>query len=527
MIVITANDWRIYGNSVIILGMGLKTTDVTVFLSKCFFLSFHEQEEYKVDIKKFITSSDDGLSFKFYEFIDNLKNLKKTYGLIPIDVFYENFCKKDVLQRINESFEEARGAGGYTRLFLEYLFDERFKEEFNNMVKKLKPALTNSYFSTKTESGLFNYDMVSRYFDCIKDSYRGADTGYDFSLLTDREAVYSTKNEIVMQGKHGIEKLDNIFSMYKFYGQEKYSRILISLLKHYEGEKNNVDPQKMMDLSSGTILKEENISKTLPTKETPKVLGERILFLELRKLQEELQRFFDDFVPSHLDREYVLNGTDKHKNETLRNLLLRDFKGILSEEWSLYKKLKCNDELYEILSARKKIFTYNELITIEKKFNKVNENQEEQGCSLSEKIEYIKKNCPELNKESSWNTIFEKYKEYYPISLEDNIDKLDKEKTEIEKSFDNYERDNLISLFEKSFVGEQQFLSALIYDLSKFENLDVIDFMTKLKGSPDHPWARFWTVYNRNSEIHLYPEQKLFTKIMNRIETKIKKCINE
>ena len=107
MIVITANDWRIYGNSVIILGMGLKTTDVTVFLSKCFYLCFHAQEEYNVDIKKFITSSDDGLSFKFYEFIDNLKKSKKTYGLIPIDVFYENFCKKDVLQRINESFEEA------------------------------------------------------------------------------------------------------------------------------------------------------------------------------------------------------------------------------------------------------------------------------------------------------------------------------------------------------------------------------------------------------------------------------------
>ena len=50
--------------------------------------------------------------------------------------------------------------------------------------------------------------------------------------------------------------------------------------------------------------------------------------------------------------------------------------------------------------------------------------------------------------------------------------------------------------------------------------------MTKLKGSADHPWARFWTVYNRNAEIHLYPEQKLFTKVMNHIETESKKTIS-
>lgn len=506
--------------------MNQKTTDTTLFLNKCFYLCFHAQEEYKVDIKKFITSSGDKLSFNFFEFLDNLKSQKDTYGLIPIDVFYDDFCTKGVLQKINESFEEAKNVGGYTRLFLEHLFDERFKEEFNDMVKKLKPTFTNSYFSTKNESGLFYFDMVGRYFDSIKDSYRGFDTGYDFSLLTDREAVYSTKNESVRQGIHGIEKLDNVFSMYKFYGQEKYSRTLISLLKYYEGDKNNVDPQKMINLSSETILNEENIIQTLPDNKTPEVLRERILFLELKKLQEELQRFFDDFVPSHLDREFVLKGTDNHKNETLRNLLLRDFKGILKNEWNLYRKLNCNDELYEELSVRRNFFTYYELKLIEKKFNRINEKQEKQDYTLAEKIEYIKKNCPELNRESSWNTIFEKYKEYYPISLEDNFDKLDKENTEIRKDIDDSGKNNLISLFEKSFVGEKQFLSALIYDLNHFENLDVVDFITKLKGSAEHPWARFWTVYNRNSEIHLYPEQKLFTKVMNHIESESKKTIN-
>ena len=504
--------------------MNQKTTDTTLFLNKCFYLCFHTQEEYKVDIKKFITSSGDKLSFNFFGFIDNLKSQKETYGLIPIDVFYDDYCTKDILQKIEESFEAAVETGGYTRLFLEYLFDERFKEEFNNMVKKLKSTFTNSYFSTKNKSGLFYFDMVGRYFDNIKDSYRGFDTGYDFSLLTDREAVYSTKNENVRQGKHGIEKLDNVFSMYKFYGQEKYSRILISLLKHYEGNKNNEDPQKMINFSSETILNEENIIQTLPDNKTPEVLRERILFLELKKLQEELQRFFDDFIPSHLDREFVLNGTENHKNEKLREQLVRDFKGILSEEWQLYKKINCNDDLYEELSVRRSFFSYYELQKIENEFNQMV--KDDKDYSLSEKIEYIKKNNPKLNKESSWNTIFDKYKEYYPISLEDNFDKLDKENTENRRDVDNSEKNILITLFEKSFAGEQQFLSALIYDLSQFENLDVKDFMTKLKGSADHPWARFWTVYNRNSEIHLYPEQKLFTKVMNHIETESKKTIN-
>lgn len=504
--------------------MNQKTTDTTLFLNKCFYLCFHAQEEYKVDIKKFITSSGDKLSFNFFGFLDNLKSQKETYGLIPIDVFYEDFCKKDILQKIEESFKTSADTGGYTRLFLEYLFDERFKEEFNNMVKKLKSTFTNSYFSTKNKSGLFYFDMVGRYFDNIKDAYRGLDTGYDFSLLTDREAVYSTKNENVRQGKHGIEKLDNVFSMYKFYGQEKYSRILISLLKHYEGNKNNEDPQKMINLSSETILNEENIIQTLPDNKTPEVLRERILFLELKKLQEELQRFFDDFVPSHLDREFVLNGTETHKNEKLREQLVRDFKGILSEEWKQYKKLNCNDELYEELSVRRSFFSYYELQKIENEFNRMS--KDEKDYSLAEKIEFIKQNCPELNKESSWNTIFEKYKEYYPISLEDNFDKLDKGNTEIRKDVDNSEKNILISLFEKAFIGEQQFLSALIYDLSKFEDFDLLDFLTKLKGSADHPWARFWTVYNRNSEIHLYPEQKLFTKVMNHIESESKKTVN-
>ena len=154
--------------------MELKTNELTMFLNKCFYLCYHTQEEYKVDIKKFITSSGDRLSFNFFEFLDNLKTKKETYGLIPIDLFYDDFCTKEVLQKIEESFETVAETGGYTRLFLEYLYDEKFKEEFNHMVEEnLKAKLANTYFSTKKKNGVFNFDMVNNYLKSITDSWKG------------------------------------------------------------------------------------------------------------------------------------------------------------------------------------------------------------------------------------------------------------------------------------------------------------------------------------------------------------------
>lgn len=508
--------------------MNQKATNETVFLKNCFYLCFHSPEEYKVTIKEFINSNGDKLSFKILEFLDYLKVQKETYGLIPIDVFYDDFCTKNVLQKIAESFEEAKSTGGYTRLFLEYLFDERFKEEFNHVVKeKLEPVFNKNYFATKVSTGDCNFDMVGQYFEAIKDSWRGADAGYDFSLLTDRKAVYSTKDEAVKQGVHGTEKLDNIFSLYKFYGQEKYSRILISFLHEYNSSEKSLQPKKLLDMSSDIIFQDKEISKTRPDEKTPEVLRQRIDDLELNKIQYELQRFFDNYIPSHLDHIFVLNS-EKHKNETLRELLVRDFNGILSEEWKLYKKLKCNEELYEKISSRRNFYSYYELQIIEDVFGEIIDSQEGYNLSLGEKIEYIQTNCPELYKESVWKTIFEKYKEYYSLSYEENIEIVEKQMSEKQNEVDNTDIETITVLFENFFDGEQQFISELKEDLLVLtQRFDGISIMRELKGSPDHPWSRFWTIYNRESENHKYPEKKKFTKIMNHIESEIKKTINE
>ncbi len=533
------------------------------FLNDCFYLSFYSDKEYETCIKNFIDISGNTYSFRLTEFIDKLKSEQNTMGLIPIDLFYDNVCTTDVLKKIESSFKNGKKTGGYTRLFLEYLFDERFKTEFNKLVKERKPTFSNNYFSTQEYTGIFDYDMIGKYLEDIKELYKGSDTGYDFSSITGRRAVYSKKNNEKKKAesnniKGWTEPLDNAFSMFKLYGQEQYSRILISLLGKYNGDGKSLVPEKMIEISSNVVFEDEEIKKTYPDEKTPSVLMSRVVELEYQKLQEELQRFFDDYIPSHLDRIFVLNS-EKHKNETLlRELLVRDFKGILSNEWKLYKKLGCDDDSYEELSVRNPYTDY-ELQLIEEEFNNLAENGvidvkgeriKAEDCILPEKIAYIMRNSAELISKPKWNRIFEKFKEYNPSSIdaveeyegklerindsewkekleEKEALKCDEEFSTIESNFNNTltdgdDKDVLLSYFKRTFVGENQFLSYLEEDLREFNDFDIVDFMKILKGSKGHPWERFWREYKRNSEIKLYTERKFFTRTMNQIEQKIR-----
>ncbi len=583
MIVITANDWRIYGNSVIILGMELKSTDVTVFLNKCFYLCFHAQEEYKVDIKKFITSSGDKLSFNFFGFIDNLKSQKETYGLIPIDVFYDDYCTKDILQKIEESFETAAETGGYTRLFLEYLFDERFKEEFNNMVKKLNSTVTNSYFSTKKENGLFSFDLITSYLKAINNSYKGNNEDRDYTTITDRKAVYS-KHDAKRKNKckkmpGWTEPLDNPFSMYKLYGQEKYSRIMISLLGDKEYAEN-ATPEELLMKSTDVIFADQTIifddktiTKNIPKLETirPIEISDQVYFLWLDKIRYDLQTFFDDYVPSELGRKIKReddfeedaekknlkkpDGAIKRKvnsafkNQTFRESMYIGFKTILKEEKALYLKTGQNDFVYLKLSnGRRKLFSDSELITINKEFKELykKDDTEEKPSVLDytirEKLEYIINKVSKDDNEK-WKEFLDRYNIYFSdinddysgnkkmnYQEEEHValtqspeEKLFQEKFNVSDKL----KESLIKLFTISFKDEKQFVELMEKSITIFPSYNIKDYLKLLRGASDHPWARFWTVYNRNSEMNLYPEQKLFTKVMNHIETEFNKTLNE
>lgn len=520
----------------IIMHMKYSSTEKACFLSKCFYLTFIETKSYKTDIENFIDVTNSGMSFRLSDFIGSRKNISKadmkTLGLIPIDAFYESECPQSVLDLIQHTFSKEQPEGGYTKLFLEYLFDEKFKTEFNILAKNKysgqnSELVINNYFTTKTETGSFEHDLVGNYFNEIKSKY--SNDG-DFSFLTERKAVRSKKIPSERKDKLGIEEVNNLFSVFKLYGQGEYSKILISLLGESGNKAKCLEPDSLRNDFFKEIISDQEISKSIPNnyftgQKKLSILESRIFEREYDKSLEELQRFFDDFKPSYLSKVFVLNG-EKHKNETLRELLIRDFRGICKEEWDLYKKLN-NIDLYEILTYRRNLFSNYEIEKIEEKYDELHDYTKRDGMKNEksefwvDKIKFILENAPSLQYNQLWSTIFEKYYEYYPVSLED----LKKEIQDEKNSFNCVcsDKEIVMEVFDKFFKGENQFLSYLESDIRTMDNFNIRDFLKCLKGKDNnHPWQRFWTVYNRNSEAGLYTNRRTFTATMNRIENEMK-----
>jgi hypothetical protein len=506
-------------------------------------------EDYKCNIRNFIVSSNNKISLDFKGFVEYLKVKKETFGLIPIDVFYDDFCTKEELRKIEESFDEEKEIGGYTRLFLEYLFDERFKKGFNNMVKeKLKPALTNSYFSTKDEKGLFSFDLVGRYLEDIKGSYRGADTGFDFSTITKRGAVYD-KNDEERKGKTKnisgwTEPLKNPYSMYKLYGQEKYSRILISLQAKSTPE---ILPDFLLGKSNNVFFSDKIIKENIPALETinPIEIREQVYFLWLDKIRYDLQTFFDDYIPSTLDTIIKKKSDSKFNEQTFRESMYIGFKTILKEEKALY----CNEagqnkfDYLRLSNGRRTLFSDSELITINKEFKelyKKDDTEEKPNIldyTIREKLEFIiKKTSKHANKK--WEDFLDRYNIYFSEDPNEysGVEKKEYREEEHristqspeEKFFQGYDdnpKELLIKLFRYYFQRENQFLEFIEKVINKF-SYSTSELIQGFRGLPDHPWARFWTVYRRNSEIDLYQKQAHFTKVMNCIEAKMMENLN-
>lgn len=519
----------------IILFMTHTSTEKTQFLNQCFFMAFIESKKYKADLDGFIDSDGSSYSFRLKDFINHQKAKNETLGLIPIDVLFEGECPSEIIDKIENDFSQQKTiSGGYTKLFLEYLFDEKFKTEFNKLAKekitdKENEIASKNYFSTKNMPGMFPSDLVEKYFEAIKASWDGIGAEYDFSGITERVAVRSVKSKNIVSG---TEKFDNVYSPYKIYAQGIYSKILISLLERAKSKKIVKEPNVLCGECISAIVADKTIQKGIPKSVLSKTINEndvldtRVFELEVEKINYELQRFFDDYVPSDLNRIYIIEGTKAHNGETLRELLLRDFKGIFSEEKRLYEKVNRDKNLYEKITYRKKFFSYYELEVINKYFEHIV--AESSDYTLLDKIKLITDNMPELLKNTKWQEILEKVKEYWPDSLDCfNKEIKDERISSPDKEYDKKENDSvknkLIKLFKKYFNGEKQFLSNLEYDIQSFENFDAITFIKTLKGKQEHPWARFWTIYIKNSEIQLYPVQKLFTKLMNKIESEINK----
>ena len=99
-------------------------------------MAFIESKNYKENLDNFIDATDSGYSFRIKDFVNNQKQKKETMGLIPIDALVETECFSEKIDAIEEEYKKRLPQGGYTRIFLENLFDEKFKTNFNILAKK-------------------------------------------------------------------------------------------------------------------------------------------------------------------------------------------------------------------------------------------------------------------------------------------------------------------------------------------------------------------------------------------------------
>ena len=332
--------------------------------------------------------------------------------------------------------------------------------------------------------------------------------------------------------------------MYKLYGQEKYSRILISLLAKNDYE---VLPEFLLNENDNIVLSDKIIKENIPGLATiePEI-REQVYFLWLDKIRNDLQTFFDDYIPSTLDTIIKKKSGSKFEGQTIRESLYIGFKTILKEERALYlNESRKNEFVYLRLSnGKRKLFSDSELITINKEFKELfkNDSTEEEPSDLDytirKKLEFIiKKTSKSTNKK--WEDLLDRYNIYFSKTAneflydekkgyreEEYISLTQSPEEKFFQEYDGNSKNLLMKLFSYYFQRENQFLDFIERVINMF-SYPTRELIQGFRGLPDHPWARLWSVYNRNSEIHLYIEQGQFTKIMNHIESVFMKTIDE
>ena len=205
--------------------------------------------------------------------------------------------------------------------------------------------------------------------------------------------------------------MKNPYSMYKLYGQEKYSRILISLLAKNDYE---VLPEFLLNENDNIVLSDKIIKENIPGLATiePEI-REQVYFLWLDKIRNDLQTFFDDYIPSTLDTIIKKKSGSKFEGQTIRESLYIGFKTILKEERALY-----------LNESRKNEFVYLEL-KFDKLYNdtvKVFDEKDEMECETSIEKKTIKCKIDKTNFNYNENNK-EEYKVYH-ITVKDGCDNL-------------------------------------------------------------------------------------------------------
>lgn len=354
----------------------------------------------------------------------------------PIELLDEKEFPDFELEKLEQDYQIRKTEYGYTKFFLEELYDYRFKEEFNKKEKR--------YFDFKLEpDGKHKYDFVEFYLESLQKAKFNFQDSY-VSKFTSKEFLRSKKYK---EKNKPVEKIDNLFSLFKCYAQGEYSKILIALKDDDNGIESTPESlrQKWLDaISSGINYADEkgniiSAVRYLPSEPTIKDYKWALIFDRQEKvIENNLQRWFDDFVPSDLDRKYELfdkEGNEKQNGATLRELLKTSCKRIRDQV------LRIPSNIVEDVYFNGDIFSppqLNKIKTLYEKYYGVPNEYK----SVRKKIEAII-NYPIEDTErrkKSWQEIYERYKRTYVTSLDMNInekttlgDFIEDEKSEQEK----------------------------------------------------------------------------------------------
>lgn len=337
----------------------LKNIQLVKMLERHFFVAFLPDSQEVVDE---LNENARQNSFDFASLISTKNKNTKEFlsNFLPKD---EEFFRNEKLQKeIIKKYEEnvGRFKYGLPQVCLEEIYDSKFKKELNlrsdnvleslnkNSLEKCKEFNLVADFMEKIKSAWTFEDKDLSYYEAEVDFYgikKHIKTSEPKTLLfkwNNFSSVTSIKQIGKKEKNSRPEKLDNIYSAYKVYGQGEYSKILIGckagkkfssikdciklgtntickkLNSKYHSEKNTTDDLIRLSFH---IADEEDLINTeagdLDKYRFNHQKSFQITEKQIFYINNELQKFDGSYVPQCLEDEYKSGGEKKSLLEHL------------------------------------------------------------------------------------------------------------------------------------------------------------------------------------------------------------------
>lgn len=249
----------------------LKNIQLVKMVARHFFVAFLPDSQEVIDELNENIKQD---SFDFASLISTQNKSTQEFlaNFLPKN---ENFFKnknlqKEIIKKYEENTELFKF--GLPQVCLDFIYDSRFKEELERRADKVLESLEKNHSEDRKE-----FNLVADFMEKIKSAwtFEDKDLSYyeaevDFygikkhiktsepKTLLFKWNNFSSVTSIKQIGKKEKnsrpEKLDNIYSAYKVYGQGEYSKILIGC----KAEKNVSSLKDFIKLGTNTIYQKLN-----------------------------------------------------------------------------------------------------------------------------------------------------------------------------------------------------------------------------------------------------------------------------